>query len=40
MNRGVEGGRGRGKPRRGWMAGVVSALSMKRWALEQARVSD
>ena len=36
-NSGVEGGRGRGRPRRGWMDGVVSALRVRVLTLEQVR---
>ena len=34
---GVEGGRGRGRPCRGWMDGEVSALRVRGLTLEQAR---
>ena len=35
----VEGGRSRGKPHRGWMDGVVSALSARGLTFEQGRVT-
>ena len=34
---GLEGGQGTGRPNRGWMDGVVSALRVKGLTLEQAR---
>ena len=34
---GVEGGLDRGRPRRGWMDGVVSALNARVLTVEQAR---
>ena len=34
---GEEGGRGRGRPSRGWLDGVVSALRVRGLTLEQAR---
>ena len=34
---GLEGGRGRGRPRRGWMDGVVSALRVRELTLGKAR---